>query len=119
MTQFKRILNWFVTTAVFDAALYFGLVHGIQGAANIAQFYIWLTFLFSWLALSDNAVRDAQNRGLPGLPEWVFGLQNITVLAALLWYGWIWCAVAWLVKSILASRFRRPLPAADAVKATV
>lgn len=118
MTQFKRILSWLVTVTLFNVALYFGLVQGIQGAANIAQFYIWFAFLFSWFALSDLCVRDVQKKGLLGIPEWIFGLQNFTVLAALLWFGWIWCAVAWLVKSILSSRFRRPLPASDLDNAT-
>ncbi len=110
MNQFKHTLTWLVTVAVFDIALYFALVHGIQGAANIVQFYIWFAFLVNWSALSDRYVREVQKMGLPNLPDWVFGIQNLMVLAALLWFGWVWCAAAWLIKNILSSRFRKPLP---------
>ena len=108
--QFRSTLQWLAVSIVFNLTLYFGLVGGIQGAVNIAQFYIWFCFVVSWPALSDKCVRDFQKNGKHLVPLWLVTPQNLGVLALLLWYGWIWSACAWMVKVILSSRLRKPLP---------
>jgi len=112
MSQFKTTLKWLAIATVVDLSLYFGLVEGIQGAANIAQFYIWFVSVLSLFALSDKCVRDFQQKGLPITSDWLVTPHNFAVLALLLWYGWIWSACAWTVKIIFTSRFRKPLPPA-------
>jgi hypothetical protein len=119
MSHFKSTLQWLAFATVFNLSLYFGLVEGIQGAANIAQFYIWFFSVLSLFALSDKCVRDVQQKANPLISLWLVNPQNLAVLALLLWYGWIWSACAWMVKIILSSRFRKPLPPLDPSAATV
>jgi len=118
MSQFKSVLQWLAIATVFDLSLYFGLVEGIQGAANIAQFYIWFVSLVSLVCLSDKFVRERQKKGDFIMSAWLATPQNLAVLALLLWYGWTWSAGAYLVKIILVSRVRTPLPSPDPSPAT-
>jgi heme exporter protein D len=65
MRKLKAFLYWLATNTVFGSALYFGLVKGIDGAANIAQFYIWFSFVVSLFSLSDDVLQSMRKNAKP------------------------------------------------------
>ncbi|MCB8748351.1 hypothetical protein LHU53_15730 [Rhodoferax sp. U2-2l] len=97
----KRVLQWAIPNALFGVALYFGVVEGVQGAANIAQFIIWFTFAISWVSLSDAFVRRVRAEGPSPIPASLGLSFDLAALALLLWYGWIFSAIALAVRTML------------------
>lgn len=112
MTKVNTILLWLVYNTIFGAALYFGLVKGIEGAANLAQFYIWFCFAISLGTLPDAVLQAIRKRGNPSVPGWMDPVFAVGAISTLVWHGWIWAAVAHTVSNILFARIRRPGPAA-------
>jgi hypothetical protein len=94
----KRVLQWAIPNALFGVALYFGVVEGVQGAANIAQFFIWFTFAISFFCLSDDSVKRLRANGASTIPASLDLSFDLAALALLLWYGWIFSAIAWAVR---------------------
>ena len=92
--------------------MYYGLWKGIEGAANIAQFYVWFAFTISLFMMSDDVVRSLQEKnGLPVIPAWLDGTVDFLMVAALAWHGWMWSAAAFIAHMMLMSRMRTLVPA--------
>lgn len=105
----NKLIKWFAINAGFGLALYFGLVLGVDGAARLAQFWVWFAFVASWGVMSDDVVRKVQEAGGPAVPIWVNVLTDIAAIVVLVWFGWVWSAVAYLVHTVFQSRCYQPL----------
>lgn len=110
MNPVSRIFKWLVGNIGLGLALYFGLVQGIDGAANIAQFYIWFVFVISWYALDDNLLRNSRKQGPSPIPPWISQMVFLSFMALLIWYAWFWSAGAYLIAFLLLNRQVSPPP---------
>lgn len=109
--MFGKWAKWTVVNSAALAVMYYGLVLGVEGAANLAQFYVWATFTLSLVLLSDDVVRDLQkSSGLPVVMAWLGLSVDFLIVAVLVWYGWMWSAAAFLVHMVLMNRLRKPMP---------
>lgn len=108
MSKFKAYFLWFVSSSVFGAALYFGLVQDVAGAANVVQFYIWFNFILSLYMLSEKFVAEVRKKGTPQVPVWMNAVYQLCAVALLVWYGWFWAAAAYTLSAILLTRGRVP-----------
>ena len=110
MSRLKALSIWLVGNTVFGAALYFGLVKGVDGAVNIVQFYIWFHLILSLLTLSDDVIQAVRKNGSPSVPKWMNAAFDLCTIAMLVWYGWAWTAGAYTLSAILFSRIRVRTP---------
>ena len=79
-----RILQWFLYNGIFAAFLYYGLVVGIEGAANIAYFIAWVSGLASFMVYNDEARETLLDRAIP---TWLDVSYDLCAVAIFLWYG--------------------------------
>ena len=86
-------------SAVIDtlwlAALYYGLVHGVDGALNVGLFLAWLMFALSFGVFIPEAGEE-----IGEAPVWAIARSvvfDIVAVALLAWHGWMItaAAVAW------------------------
>ncbi len=110
MNKLGRQIKWAIINAAFGAALYFGIVFGVTGAANVALFYAWLSFVLSWGALSDDLVRKFQAGRSPTVPVWLDVWVDVAAIIFMVWHGWLWTAIAYASHTILVARMHTPLP---------
>ena len=88
----KKALIWVGINLTVAALLLVGFWVGIQGAKNVALFYIWAVAALSTLFLIDPA-----KAGKPGrsVPLWVSAPYSIVVVGFLVWHGAIAAGIAW------------------------
>jgi hypothetical protein len=110
MKKAGRWVKWFVFNGVLVASIYYGLFRGVDGAANVAQFIVWFSFVVSLFLLSDDVVNESKQKiGELVVPVWLDSMLDVCLLAALAWHGWMWSAVAWVVHMILLQKLRGPI----------
>lgn len=110
--KIKSALYWLASQTAYGLALYFGLVHGVEGFANVACFYSWAMFVLAVLALVAYK-HDTLKIDPPAMPGW---LRRAAALAGVLtwaWFGWWFTAIAWALANLISAAVR-----ADAAKAT-
>lgn len=107
MTRFRTILLWLVVHTLLGAVLYFGLVKGVDGAANLVQFYIWFCFVVSLLTLPDAVLQTMRKHNKPSVPRWIDAVFAVGAISTLVWHGWVWAASAYAVSAILLARARQ------------
>lgn len=82
----KRLFSIVIDT-VWVVCLYYGLVHGIEGALNVGLFLTWFMFIVSFGLFSKEVAETAGE-----IPVWAIARSLIFDLAAigmLAWHGWI------------------------------
>jgi hypothetical protein len=88
-----RFARYCLFNGVFAASIWFGLFKGVDGAQNIVLFMAWFGFCVSWVSLSDEVTKSLAER-LPPVPIWFDALFDFATVAALVWFGWFWTAMA-------------------------
>ncbi len=109
---------WLLTRAIFAACLYLGTAGGIEGAANVAQFFAWLVSIASFSFLSDGIVRKSHQRKPPTVSLWTYTVFNATVITVMVWYGWIWTASVFALGSLIGSRMYDVPPMTETKEST-
>jgi len=87
----KRLVAIFIDTA-WLAGLYFGLVHGIEGALNVGIFLTWFMFVVSFGLFDKQVASETGN-----IPLWAISRSvafDLAAIAMLVWHGWIITAIA-------------------------
>ncbi len=115
-----QIARSLLLLVVMLACFYAGLFGGVEGALNIAMFYVWAIALpYGFLVL----VVVGNDRGMLAkvakLPKWARwrGVLDLVGLGMLLWAGFIGTGAAWLVSTFIASVYRAWLDEYDAAAA--
>ena len=97
----KAIL-WIIANFGMIAALWFGLVEGIDGALNIGILMVWFATLTSFFMLNEKVTDDLiKKQGGRSVPDWVSWASGVTVVLILTWHGWLWTAGAFLLAAFV------------------
>lgn len=88
----KKALIWTLINATVTALLLVGFLADVQGARNVALFYIWAV-----AALSTLFLIDPSKAGKPGrsVPVWLSAPYSTAVVGFLVWHGAIAVGIAW------------------------
>lgn len=97
-----RAVLWVVVNAIFSGLLYYGIVEGVTGARNVALFVAWFTFVASFSALSQSAIR-AMKDARPSVPVWLDRSFDVAVAGFLLWHGYWFTGTAYAVSLVLGA----------------
>lgn len=107
----KKLARWCVENGLVAAGVYYGLVRGVDGAANVLMFWVWFAFVMSFFMLSDDVVRELQRKnGSPAVPLWINQVFDFAIVFALAWSAWWWSAAAFAIHSFLVARRYVTLP---------
>ena len=116
MTIYRRaflILRYFTINVIFVASIYFGLILGLNGPANIALFLGWLTAILgtiTFIALSldkDNKLTEYYARQEPSvIYYWIDVVIDLVVLAAFIWTGHYVLAVFFGIQMMVVKAVR-------------
>jgi len=100
--KIKQKIMFVVMNGLFYVALYFGIFEETPGAANIAVFYAWFTFiawLFTYFAVTCK--NEDLKRKLSDLerafPSWVIVGVDIIAVLVMIWDGWIITSTAYIL----------------------
>lgn len=91
-----RLFRYILCNAIFAGCLWFGIIEGISGAANVAIVWIWVVFATSLFLLYDEAIASYRKNGKL-LPLWVDQVFDLCVILFLVWNGWIASGIAYLI----------------------
>ena len=116
MNQRNRKLIYWAFMSTFIACLGAGTVLDINGAANIALFHVWMSFVFSFAMLSNKTVLVVQAKGPFAAPRWLDLCIDTYAVLLMLWYGWIFSAIAYTIHIALMQRVHDPLPTQPTTK---
>lgn len=90
----------FIINALFVICFYFGFVENVEGARNLALFYIWTTIavVLVTAAYPDEEAKRIEKAKQPNvMPRSIHITIHFAVLIGLLWYGWWITAVFYVI----------------------
>lgn len=100
---FKR-LRWALLNGILGAFVWFGVVQGHSGLGNVVVFYSWFCVVLAvvgagvlFLGVATNALSP-----LPpfSVPRWVDIGFDLTITGAMVWSGWMFTAMAYLLGNL-------------------
>lgn len=90
----------FIINALFVICFYFGFVENVEGARNVALFYIWtiIAVVLTMAAYPDDEAKRIKKAKEPNvMPRSIHITIQFAVLIGLLWYGWWITAVFYVI----------------------
>lgn len=88
-----KALLWTLVNGAMIAALWFGLVEGIDGALNVGLVMVWFAIVTSLFMLSSEVTgKLIREHGGRSVPDWLNWVSDIAVILILAWHGWLWTA---------------------------
>ena len=99
----KRVIKWVIFNGVFLATLIAGTLFDVEGADNIATFFIWLTVFISPFYQNERVLDALRQKGGFAVSENVEWTFNIIIIALLVWDGRIITGAFYLLSSALTS----------------
>ena len=94
MKRFTKIIKWFIWNLIFGICLYLGIYNRITGFKNIAIFMIWFSSIISFSFYSDQVFNNMKNKYTKSVPYFVDTTFNVSVIMFLLFYSYIFSAIA-------------------------
>lgn len=91
-----RLIRYIITNAAFAVCLWFGIIEGISGAANVALFIAWIAIVTSLFACSKDVIEKLAQRGRT-VPMWIDQSFDLMVVAFLVWHGWWATAIGYVI----------------------
>lgn len=106
LKRYHPILYWIGGNTIFVSCLYFGLVEGIEGAANIGLTFAWIhstigiIFLFSAsgrLTYIKEYLKKHNLDEIVRIPKLVDNVLDVVLLGLILWYGHIFLGICYFL----------------------
>lgn len=104
MNKFLKFSLWLLSNIALGYFIFLG-VHGVQGAINVVVALAAISAVAA-VAIHNNkeVIKDVASRGLY-VPKWLRKLVDYSGIAVLVWYGWWFTALAWLIGSLFYAVF--------------
>lgn len=103
-------LSWFLFNTALISCLVCGFVFDIAGLRNVALFTIWLTAVLSVLTLvpliNKDLVEKMAQDNRPSAPLFARNTVIFITIAALVWFGALWTAGAYIVAVVIQKGVR-------------
>ncbi len=95
----KNLAIWWAAHIARWAVLYAAFVLQMDGAMYLLKFFIWCLAALAPFMVTDTALRHSAENEEPrsGLRTALYWMQAWTVLLALVWFGHIFTAAAWVL----------------------
>ena len=94
--RLKARVSWAVQQTVIGALLWFGVVQGVEGAANCVLVLFWFFSIGALFSGSDDFIASLRERGRV-IPVWLDVPWDAVIVGTLVWHGWWWTGVAYLL----------------------
>jgi hypothetical protein len=96
LNKIGKFIWWATQQAAVAAMLWFGVVKGVEGAANCALVLFWFMNISALFSMSDEVVESLRKRGRT-VPEQLDFAWDLAVAGTLVWNGWTWTGVFFLI----------------------
>lgn len=108
-----KFIRYALLNGLMFGALYFGLVHNVEGALNLGLFMVWGCIVLAFLA--PFAIKAAIKLRKPeegpwdiaSVPGWFDGLFDLTIVAMLAWHGYAWTAALYVFQTLVSQSVRQ------------
>lgn len=102
-----RLITYILINGIFSSALYLGLEQGIAGAANVAQFMAWWSFVNAVLSLLFwEKIVQHMRENPRSVPAWINNALDFCAIFFMVWHGWWWTGIAYAIHWILFTGLR-------------
>lgn len=96
-----KLLRYITLNTLFAVALYFGIVEGVVGAANIVKFFTVAMFIFGVLGLIVvSIVPNLEPKNIRSVPVWVDLVYDFAVVGLFASFGWFGYATMYLISTV-------------------
>ena len=95
-----KLVKYIALNSIVVALMYLGIAQGVEGAANILQFWIWLVFACSFCCFTDSSLENFNKKGR-AVPRYLGWAVAACFIGALVFYGWMWTAAALFVAKLI------------------
>lgn len=95
-----RAIRWAAVNALFLWLLWLGVVDGLEGAHNVAFFWLWFGIVVSFGCLVAEVREGMQKQG-PSVPLGLNLLVDLAIAGFLAWHGYTITAALWVVHAYL------------------
>lgn len=97
MKAAKDIAWWIVWHGIFGLLIYWGAYEGQAGPGRALVFLAWLYAIVGPFSLSKTSIDLRRKKGTATVPRQITGLVQAAMVAALVWQGWWFTAIALMV----------------------
>jgi hypothetical protein len=110
----KKLATWIAFHCAHWAALYGAFIIELDGALYILKFFVWAMVFIAPLMLTDAATEQGLKDSDKPVRGAMTRIQSWTTLLALVWFGHIATAIAWLWVMACAAIYRESVKKARA-----
>lgn len=114
-TQKKpKIIGPLIASLIELSVVIYAVYSGLTGARNLVYF----DAVINALLFIPIFIKTAEEAGKDQRPEWVLLVHDwidTTIVIALVWNGWLWCAVFLALGAIASAGYRHRNPEADEI----
>lgn len=89
----KKIM-WSLVTVGVTACVYYGVIHGVEWAGNIALFFVWAGAVAGTLTMATSAAKKAARDRGPSIPRWLSIASDFVAMCIFASAGMFWTAAA-------------------------
>jgi hypothetical protein len=109
MSLISRRIKYVAINGAFAAALWFGIVEGVDGAANLAMAWAWFLAVVS-LCVSDDAIAKTRNRfPTPAIPETINVAYDLAIIGFMFWHDWMVTGGSYALHMIMMAGARQKI----------
>lgn len=106
--RFTRSIPWAVLNGGLAWCAWAG-VHGNEGAGNLLAFAAWTFGVIQFTSGMGDSVKSSAAKKGRNIPAWLSHGVGSAMIGFLVWHGWWWTAIAYLLAELgEAAIFRRP-----------
>ena len=96
MHRLRRFSLWIILNGGMGWLAWEG-IHGNKGPGNLLIFATWMFAISQFIAAVDNNAKTKIAKKGRSAPAWLSHGIGATMIAFLVWHGWIWTAVGYLI----------------------
>lgn len=101
--------EWIAVTLAFWGLLWWGAVHGVTGALNVALFLVWVRFATALGLLSAEVRRRVQQTSRSPAPTIVRTALGVLTSSFLVWHGFWLSGIAAFLTAVLTANLYEPI----------
>ena len=96
-SKFSKIVKWAIINGGIAALGVFAVITGHVGAARLFCFISWFCGITQLLACFNEEVKAKARAKRTPIYPWISHLMDFSLIGILVWNGWWWTAIAWIL----------------------
>ena len=96
-SKISEIFQWFLVNGGIAALGVCAIITGHLGAARLFCFVSWFCGSIQFIASFNKEVAEKARANRTPIYPWIGHLMDFSMIGMLVWNGWWWTAIAWVL----------------------